>query len=183
MLYLGLILGFVAFALPCEGFTHSHGFGVAPLIGTRRSAQTCLAQLPLTTSRRGVSSLTQALAKGKGKGKKVDTVDGDAPSESSSVTIPPAQILAPSSESEEVVETIGDLAERKESRRRRRSSSSPTKIDSTLRFKLLEEQAQPLRRLRQFLYIAAGGSAGIGSFVSGTRIIAALTGVQVLPSE
>ena len=88
----------------------------------------------------------------------------------------PAQILAPP-KSKEIVETVGD-ASIKETKIQGRKSSKPSGIGSDLRFRLLEEQAQPFRRLRQFLYIAAGGSAGIGSFVSVSRVVAALTGVQ-----
>ena len=87
----------------------------------------------------------------------------------------PAQILAPS-KPEKQVETVGEASEKAVVKTNNKKTTSG--IGSGLRFKLLEEQAQPFRRLRQFLYIAAGGSAGIGSFVSGSRVIAALTGVQ-----
>jgi hypothetical protein len=89
--------------------------------------------------------------------------------------VAPAQILA-SSNPLKIVQTVGEAADKEVKVKSPKPSSGG--IGSDLRFKLLEEQAQPFRRFRQFLYIAAGGSAGIGSFVSGSRIIAALTGVQ-----
>ncbi len=105
------------------------------------------------------------------KGAKKDSDDKSSPLP----LVAPARILA-SSKPLKTVETVGEAADKEVKVKSSKPSSGG--IGSDLRFKLLEEQAQPFRRFRQFLYIAAGGSAGIGSFVSGSRIIAALTGVQ-----
>ena len=66
--------------------------------------------------------------------------------------------------------------------KRRKAAGGP--VSSELRFKLLEEQASPFRRFRQFFYSAAAGSASIGTFIAGTRVIAGLKGISgVQPLE
>ena len=57
-------------------------------------------------------------------------------------------------------------------------------MSGELRLKLLEEQASPFRRFRQFFYLAAAGSASIGTFIAGTRVIAGMQGISgVQPLE
>ncbi|EKX53802.1 hypothetical protein GUITHDRAFT_160931, partial [Guillardia theta CCMP2712] len=62
--------------------------------------------------------------------------------------------------------------------RRAMKKSSSSSVSSELRFKLLEEQASPLRKFRQFFYAAACISASLGTLISGARIFAALQGIQ-----
>ena len=57
---------------------------------------------------------------------------------------------------------------------KKKAAARTGQVSTELRFKLLEEQASPFRRFRQFFYLAAAGSASIGTFIAGTRVIAGL---------
>ncbi len=52
------------------------------------------------------------------------------------------------------------------------SSDSDTSLPLEKRVRLMAELAAPYRRLRRFIYLAAGGSAGIGAFVFFFRTLA-----------
>jgi len=69
----------------------------------------------------------------------------------------------------------GSFRKRRAEKKRKASGGQ---VSSELRFKLLEEQASPFRRFRQFFYIAAAGSASIGTFIAGTRVIAGMQGIS-----
>ena len=92
--------------------------------------------------------------------------------------------------SEEASEDDADEGEaqvgsfRKRRAEKRRKASAGNQVSTELRFKLLEEQASPFRRFRQFIYLACVGSASIGTFIAGTRVIAGLQGISgVQPLE
>jgi len=73
---------------------------------------------------------------------------------------------------------------RKRRAEKKRKASKGGQVSSELRFKLLEEQASPFRRFRQFFYLSAAGSASIGTFIAGTRVIAGMQGISgVQPLE
>ena len=57
------------------------------------------------------------------------------------------------------VDDEGSFRKRRAEKRRKAAGGQ---VSSELRFKLLEEQASPFRRFRQFFYAAAAGSASIG---------------------
>lgn len=47
-----------------------------------------------------------------------------------------------------------------------------------MKLRLREESEAPFRKVRMLIYSASAASAGIGGFVAGSRIVAALTGVS-----
>ena len=60
---------------------------------------------------------------------------------------------------------------------RMKESDAPTRQYS-LQTRLREETEAPFRKARMFFYSGAAASAGLGAFVAGLRVIAALAGVS-----
>jgi hypothetical protein len=87
-------------------------------------------------------------------------------------------------EDDEAADDAGVGSFRQRRAAKKKAAARGGQVSSELRFKLLEEQASPFRRFRQFFYLAAAGSASIGTFIAGTRVIAGMQGISgVQPLE
>ena len=85
-------------------------------------------------------------------------------------------------EDDEADAAAGSFRQRRAAKKK--AAARAGQVSSELRFKLLEEQASPFRRFRQFFYLAAAGSASIGTFIAGTRVLAGMQGIPgVQPLE
>merc|ERR1719478_137493 len=80
-------------------------------------------------------------------------------------------------EGAEMEESEGLSSSFRQRRLEKRKQAAGAQVSGELRFKLLEEQASPFRRFRQFFYLAAAGSASIGTLIAGTRVLAGMQGV------
>lgn len=95
---------------------------------------------------------------------------GEEPEESDGVS---AAAPPDTDDDDEAGAPAGSFRERRAAKKKA-AARTGQQVSNELRFKLLEEQASPFRRFRQFFYLAAAGSASIGTFIAGTRVIAGL---------
>jgi len=94
---------------------------------------------------------------------------GEEPEESDGVS---AAAPPDTDDDDEAGASAGSFRQRRAAKKK--AAARTGQVSNELRFKLLEEQASPFRRFRQFFYLAAAGSASIGTFIAGTRVIAGL---------
>lgn len=163
-----------ALALACVAFRPTSSFVTGPAaprvararLGIARSAATGLS-LPLR-ARWTLAPLALRMA-------------GDGPSSGDTRTEALLDVISESGTEPTGAGDDADGGEEGSFRKRRaekRRKAAGGQVSSELRFKLLEEQASPFRRFRQFFYAAAAGSASIGTFIAGTRVIAGLQGIS-----
>lgn len=90
---------------------------------------------------------------------------------------PSTDAVSQTIDSEDAEEDDFDIPEKTQPQPSKLQSSSSSQRYS-LRTRLREEIEAPFRKARMFVYFGSAASAGVGAFISGLRVIAALSGIS-----